>query len=300
MSFAVAASSCTQCSTESTPARTAPVMPGPPIAWAPTPTRHLWASSTAAPISSGVMAVKVASMPGVSTPPVAITLIARAPPLICSRTALRASSAPSTSRAMPMLCPCPPVIVSARPAAITRGPSMTPSSTAAARSHVPTPPRSRTVVTPAARCLRRFRTPCRTAVSRRSASVGLEIGTTVEVQMDVAIDKTGRERFARRVDHACGPRGAGSAGMGADPRDAVSLDEHAGVPPDARAVEEGHVCDVEGPRHLKTPTAERRRCHRPGGSVSCRRASSRRSSRPRARPPPNGPDREARRRSLRP
>ena len=76
--------------------------------------------------------------------------------------------------------------------------------------------------------------------------------------------------------------------MGADPRDAVSLDEHAGVPPDARAVEEGHVCDVEGPRHLKTPTAERRRCHRPRGSASCRRASSRRSSRPRARLPPNG------------
>ena len=66
----------------------------------PTPTRHLCASSTAAPISSGVIAVKVASMPGVSTPPVAITLIARAPPLICSRTALRASSAPSTSRAI--------------------------------------------------------------------------------------------------------------------------------------------------------------------------------------------------------
>ena len=39
--------------------------------------------------------------------------------------------------------------------------------------------------------------------------------------------------------------------MGADPRDAVSLDEHAGAPPDARAVEEGHVCDIEGPRHAQ-------------------------------------------------
>ena len=80
-------------------------MPSAPIACAATPRPHLCASSTAASSSSGVNAVNVAPIPGVSTPPVAMTLITRAPPLISSRTALRTASAPSTSRANAMLCP---------------------------------------------------------------------------------------------------------------------------------------------------------------------------------------------------
>ena len=117
---AVGLVSCTQCSTESTPARTDPVTPSAPIAWAATPLPHECASSTAAPISSGVNAVNVAPIPGVSTPPVATTLIALAPALISSRTARRTASAPSTSRANATLWPCPPVTVSARPAATSR------------------------------------------------------------------------------------------------------------------------------------------------------------------------------------
>ena len=114
-------------------------------------------------------AVNVAPMPGVSTPPVAMTLITRAPPLISSRTALRTASAPSTSRANPTLCPCPPVIVSACPAARIRAPAMTPSSTAFATSHIdePTPPRSRTVVTPCSR----WRTALRVALIAAFAGV---------------------------------------------------------------------------------------------------------------------------------
>ena len=130
------------------------MMPCEPIACAATPRPHLCASSTAASSSSGVKAVNVASIPGVRTPPVAMTLITRAPALISSRTARRTSSGESTSRASPMLCPCPPVIVSARPAAITRGPGVRPSSIARPTSQTTAsiPPRSRTVVTPACRC----------------------------------------------------------------------------------------------------------------------------------------------------
>ena len=122
ISFAICVVTWLQCSTESTPARTAFKIPPLPIACAATERSHLWASSTAAAISSGVNAVNVAPIPGVSTPPVATTLIARAPPRISSRTALRSMSGPSTSRANATLCPCPPVIVSARPAASTRAP----------------------------------------------------------------------------------------------------------------------------------------------------------------------------------
>ena len=87
ISVASSASTWTQCSTESTPATTAFQAPSAPIACAATPRPHLCASSTAATNSSGVNAVNVASIPGVRTPPVAITLMTRAPPLISSRTA---------------------------------------------------------------------------------------------------------------------------------------------------------------------------------------------------------------------
>ncbi len=103
ISFAISGVMKAQCSTESTPARTEARIPSAPIACAATRRPHVCASSTAASSSAGVNAVNVAPMPGVSTPPVAITLMAVAPALISSRTALRISSAPSTSRANPTL-----------------------------------------------------------------------------------------------------------------------------------------------------------------------------------------------------
>jgi hypothetical protein len=70
-----------------------------------------------------VKALNVAGMPGVRTPPVAISLIALAPSRISSHTAARTASAPSTWRESAMLWPWPPVTVRARPAAtdLTRG-----------------------------------------------------------------------------------------------------------------------------------------------------------------------------------
>ncbi len=127
ISRAPSAESIEPCSIESTPARTARMMPSGPIACAPTTRPHECASSTAASSSSCVNAVKSWVIPGVSTPPVATSLIAVAPARISSRTARRSASGPSTSRANPTLCPWPPVIVSAWPAARILGPAMRPS-----------------------------------------------------------------------------------------------------------------------------------------------------------------------------
>ena len=77
ISRAPSAESIEPCSIESTPARTARMMPSGPIACAPTTRPHECASSTAASSSSCVNAVKSWLMPGVSTPPVATSLIAR-------------------------------------------------------------------------------------------------------------------------------------------------------------------------------------------------------------------------------
>ena len=150
ISRAPSAESIEPCSIESTPARIARTIPSGPIACAPTTRLHECASSTAASSSSCVNAVKSWVIPGVSTPPVATSLIAVAPARISSRTARRSPSGPSTSRANPIWCPCPPVIVSARPAARILGPASRPRSTPRATwiTESPRPPRSRTVVTP--------------------------------------------------------------------------------------------------------------------------------------------------------
>ena len=68
-----------QCSIESTPASTAALIPSAPIAWAATLRSRWWASRTAASSSSDVNAVKLSGIPGVRTPPVAISLIVVAP-----------------------------------------------------------------------------------------------------------------------------------------------------------------------------------------------------------------------------
>lgn len=153
ISRAVAVVSWLQCSIESTPASTAARMPFAPIACAATDRFRSCASRTPASSSSAVNALKVAGMPGVRTPPVAISLIAAAPARISSRTAARTASGPSTSRENAMLWPWPPVTVRARPAARIRGPGTRPAATALATSMLapPIPPRSRTVVTPASR-----------------------------------------------------------------------------------------------------------------------------------------------------
>src|SRR5213593_4825686 len=92
---------------------------------------HECASSTAAWSSSSVNAVKSTEMFGVTTPPVAMTLMLRAPPFIWSRTAWRRATGPSQARAK-IPSPWPPVIVRATPEAITRGPATIPSSMAGA------------------------------------------------------------------------------------------------------------------------------------------------------------------------
>ncbi len=145
------------------------MMPSGPIACAPTTRPHECASSTAASSSSCVNAVKSWVIPGVSTPPVATSLIAVAPARISSRTARRSASGPSTSRANPTLWPWPPVIVSARPAARILGPAMRPRSTPSATwiTESPRPPRSRTVVTPCSS----VRAALRTALTVATASV---------------------------------------------------------------------------------------------------------------------------------
>ena len=152
ISRAISTSIWDPCSIESIPARTQFAMPVRPMACAAIGTFHVWASSTAASTSSGVNAVKSTGIPGVSTPPVATILIERAPARICSRTANLTPSAPSHCRANEFH-PCPPVIVSAVPLATTLGPGIRPSAMALATSHTTdrNPPRSRTVVTPAAR-----------------------------------------------------------------------------------------------------------------------------------------------------
>jgi hypothetical protein len=67
--------------------------------------------------------------------------------------------------------------------------------------------------------------------------------------MNVTVDQTGRERLARSVDRPGRQSLPRRPRMGADPDDAIALDEHTGVTSDACAVEEGDVGDVERPRH---------------------------------------------------
>src|SRR5499427_8888072 len=140
------------------PASSAFLMPRLPIACEAIGRPALCASSTAARSSSGWNVVWLGSTPGVSTPPVAITLMKCAPPLISARTAFRTSSGPSASR--PMKWPWPPVIVTTRPAARTRGPSMSPWSTALAISSAIwlAAPQSLIVVTPASSASRALST----------------------------------------------------------------------------------------------------------------------------------------------
>ncbi len=223
------------------------MIPSAPIACAATPRPHECASSTAAPSSSGVNAVNVAPIPGVSTPPVATTLIARAPARISSRTAVRTASAPSTSRPMPMLCPWPPVIVSARPAATTRGtgnaalldrPRQVDDADAAEVPH-----RRHAAV----EMLAGVDGPLDRAEGRRERGrLAGEVGGAVEAQVDVAVDQPRGQRPAVPVH---GARGGGlprRPHVRALPRDAVALHEHATAPAHAGAVEQRDVRDVEG------------------------------------------------------
>ena len=98
----------------------------------------------------------VRALAGVPMPPEARILIASTPRLICRRTSARMLSGPSTSTAK--ACPCPPVIVIARPAQSSRGPTKTPAFIA---SRASTSTKSRvpafcTVVMPAERPLERL------------------------------------------------------------------------------------------------------------------------------------------------
>lgn len=93
------------------------------------------------------------------TPPVAMILTKSAPPLICSRAALRQSSGPSHSR--PVLQPWPPVMHRHCLAIWMFGPSNRPSFSAFFRSTSASlrPFISLTNVTPERRCCWRWRSP---------------------------------------------------------------------------------------------------------------------------------------------
>ena len=195
-------SSQTPCSIELTPATTAFLMPSVDCACAATVRNAFFASSTPAVSSSRVKEGDRGFTPGVSTPPLANSLMASAPARISSRTALRTSSGPSASRAMKP-CPCPPDIVTPIPTATTRGPSTSPSSVAFARSMLSrsAAPRSRTVVTPPASVAR----ACSAVRQARRASDGALPRRQLRrfargADVHVAVDQPGDEVLARAVD----------------------------------------------------------------------------------------------------
>src|SRR5712692_7335724 len=141
---------------ESIPASAATRIPAAPCACVVARSPNRCASSTAARVSSTEYCETSGPAPSPTTPPVEKILMTDAPAATCSRAALRISSTPSATR--PISRPCPPVLVSPRPAATMRGPSTMPPSIARASSMtiVPFAPRSRTVVTPARSSARAF------------------------------------------------------------------------------------------------------------------------------------------------
>src|SRR5438445_739926 len=163
MSRTVFSSRSVACSIESIPASAATRIPPEPCACVVMRSPALCASATAAAVSSGVYCETSGGAPSPRMPPVEKSLITFAPAATGSRTALRTSSGPSAIR--PTSKPWPPVVVTPRPDATTRGPSTNPLSIARPRSMtiVPFALRSRTVVTPARKAARALRKAFRVA-----------------------------------------------------------------------------------------------------------------------------------------
>ena len=122
------------CSTLSTPATMAALIPLVPCAWAATVRPRKWASSTMAFISSWLYCWIPTFVPFENTPPVAQNLIALAPYLMFSRTLARTAHGPSAtpsavyfiSGGKRLLSQWPPVTPKDGPAAQIRGPTISP------------------------------------------------------------------------------------------------------------------------------------------------------------------------------
>jgi hypothetical protein len=199
-----------------------------------------------------VNALNVAGMPGVRTPPVAISLMALAPPRISSRTAARTASAPSTSRESAMLWPWPPVTVRARPAARIRGPGTRPAATARyvdARAAHPAEiaDRGHTGVQVPLRVVDRLDRG--EASTRQLLRLLLEVGTAVELEVHVDVDQAWHQRPPGAVDLASATGSLRGSCVRPDPLDPLRPEEDALALPDRPPVEQRDVRHIRRLRH---------------------------------------------------